>query len=184
MRVPLRLQARAVTGVGDVAGAILANVRLEGMLAVTPQLVRGDNLALTSDKLKGKVSLLIDLRTGRFDIVISGGLTRYLIPGLGIVDVKTDLHVVPGAERQGAGASARPRPGCGGSTTASSRDLTGGLPRLTTDLERTHRRHPAFHQSAALFARPAAVGLGHPPPRRHLPYRGAAGGRRNTGRCG
>ena len=54
MRVPLRLQARAVTGVGDVAGAILANVRLEGMLAVTPQLVRGDNLALQSDKLRAR----------------------------------------------------------------------------------------------------------------------------------
>ena len=51
----------------------------------------------------GKVSLLIDLRTGRFDIVISGGMTRYLIPGLGIVDVETELHVVPGAERQGRG---------------------------------------------------------------------------------
>ena len=48
MRVPLRLQARAVTGVGDVAGAILANVRLEGMLSVTDKLVRGDNLKLTS----------------------------------------------------------------------------------------------------------------------------------------
>ena len=41
MRVPLRLQARAITGVGDVAGAILANAKLEGWLAITPKLVRG-----------------------------------------------------------------------------------------------------------------------------------------------
>ena len=94
MRVPLRLQAKAVTGVGDVAGAILANVRIEGMLAITPKLVRGDNLALQSDKLKGKVSLLIDLKTGKFDIVISGGMTRYLIPGLGIVDVGAGASVL------------------------------------------------------------------------------------------
>ena len=50
MRVPLRLQARAITGVGDVAGAILANPRLEGMLTITPKLVRGEGLKLTSDK--------------------------------------------------------------------------------------------------------------------------------------
>jgi translocation and assembly module TamB len=136
MRVPMRMQARAVTGVGDVAGAILANVRIEGMLSVTPALVRGDSLALRSDKLSGKMSLLIDLKTGRFDVVISGGLTRYLIPGLGIVDVKSDLHVVPGP-----GGKARVL----GKAEAVVRrldnsfflSLTGSLPRLTTDLERT-----------------------------------------------
>ncbi|MDP1911304.1 MAG: hypothetical protein Q8K85_23640, partial [Hyphomicrobium sp.] len=136
MRVPLRLQAKAVTGVGDVAGAILANVRLEGVLMVTDKLVRGDNLKLTSNKLNGKVSLLIDLATGKFDIVISGGLTRYLIPGIGIVDVKSDLRVVPGP-----GGKAR----VVGKAEAWVRrldnrffaDLTGGLPRITTDLERT-----------------------------------------------
>ena len=136
MRVPLRLQAKAVTGVGDVAGAILANVRLEGMLLVTDKLVRGDNLKLTSNKLNGKLSLLIDLRTGKFDSVISGGLSRYLIPGIGIVDVKSDLHVVPGP-----GGKAR----VVGKAEAWVRrldnrffaDLTGGLPRITTNLERT-----------------------------------------------
>ena len=136
MRVPLRLQARAVTGVGDVAGAILANVRLEGMLSVTPQLVRGDNLALQSDKLQGKVSLLIDLRTGRFDIVISGGLTRYLIPGLGIVDVRSDLHVVPGPGGK-ARVLGKAEAWVRRLDNSFFRELTGSLPRLTTDLERT-----------------------------------------------
>ncbi|MEO6359436.1 MAG: translocation/assembly module TamB, partial [Sphingomicrobium sp.] len=93
MRVPLRLSARAITGVGDEAGAILANARLEGMLAITPKLVRGDALRLTSNQLSGKVSLLIDLVTGRFEVMLSGGLKRYAIPGLGIVDVVTDLRV-------------------------------------------------------------------------------------------
>ena len=83
MRVPLRLQARAITGVGDVAGAILANARLEGMLTISTRFVRGEGLRLTSSKLNGKVALLIDLVTGRFEILISGGMTRYLIPGSG-----------------------------------------------------------------------------------------------------
>ena len=136
MRVPLRLQSRAVTGVGDVAGAILANVRLEGMLSVTPQLVRGDNLALQSDRLRGKVSLMIDLRTGRFDIVISGGMTRYLIPGLGIVDIKSDLRVVPGPGGK-ARVLGKAEAWVRRLDNSFFRELTGSLPRLTTELERT-----------------------------------------------
>src|SRR6185295_16171780 len=102
MRVPLRLQARAITGVGDVAGAMLANPRLEGWLAITPKLVRGDGLALTSAKWNGKMSILIDLVTGRFEVLVSGAMKRYLIPGLGIVDVLTDLKVVPGPNGKGS----------------------------------------------------------------------------------
>ncbi len=136
MRVPLRLQARAVTGVGDVAGAILANVRLEGMLSVTDKLVRGDDLKLTSSKLNGKVSLLIDLTNGQFDIVISGGLTRYLIPGIGIVDVKTDLRVIPGPNKK-ARVVGKAEAWVRRLDNRFFADLTGGLPRLTTDLERT-----------------------------------------------
>ncbi|HWC57178.1 MAG TPA: translocation/assembly module TamB, partial [Sphingomicrobium sp.] len=36
MRVPLRLSARAITGLGDVAGAMLANPKIEGWLTITP----------------------------------------------------------------------------------------------------------------------------------------------------
>ena len=120
MRVPLLLKARAITGVGDVAGGILANLSLEGFLTVTPQLVRGDKLRLSSAKVNGTLSLLIDLKTGRFDIAISGGMKRYLIPGLGIVDIETQLQVVPGPAARARAWSARRRPGSGGSTTSSS----------------------------------------------------------------
>ena len=50
-----------MTGVGDVAGGILANLRVEGLLKVTGKALTGDGLSLTSDKLKGKLSLLVDL---------------------------------------------------------------------------------------------------------------------------
>ena len=82
------------------------------------------------------MSLLIDLRTGRFDIVISGGMTRYLIPGLGIVDVKSDLHVVPG-DKGKARVLGKAEAWVRRLDNSFFRDLTGSLPRLTTDLERT-----------------------------------------------
>ena len=136
MRVPLLLKARAITGIGDVAGGILANLSLEGMLSVTPQFVRGDKLKLRSAKVDGTLSLLIDLRTGRFDIAISGGMKRYLIPGLGIVDVETQLQVVPGPGGKGSRAIGKAQAWVRRLDNSFFASLTGGLPRLTTDLER------------------------------------------------
>jgi translocation and assembly module TamB len=136
MRVPLRLKARAITGVGDVAGGILANLSLEGFLAVTPQMVRGDKLKLSSAKVNGTLSLLIDLKNGRFDVVISGGMKRYLIPGLGIVDIQTDLKVVPGPDKKGSIVTGKAQAWVRRLDNQFFASLTGGLPRLTTDLTR------------------------------------------------
>ena len=136
MRVPLLLRARAITGIGDVAGGILANISLEGMLTVTPQAVRGEKLKLRSAKVDGTLSLLIDLRTGRFDIVISGGMKRYLIPGLGVVDIETQLQVVPGPGGKGSRVVGKAQAWVRRLDNRFFASLTGGLPRLTTDLAR------------------------------------------------
>src|SRR5256885_11270757 len=80
MRVPIRLSARYITGIGDVAGAMLANPKIEGWLTITPKLVRGEALKLTSAKWNGKISLMIQLtQPGGFEILMSGALQRYLI---------------------------------------------------------------------------------------------------------
>ncbi|HVL79580.1 MAG TPA: translocation/assembly module TamB domain-containing protein [Sphingomicrobium sp.] len=136
MRVPLRLQARAITGLGDAAGDILANARLEGMLSLTPTHVRGEALRLTSDKLQARVALLIDLVSGRFEVLLSGGMTRYFIDGLGIVDVSTELRVVPSADGRGSRVVGTARAWVRRLDNAFFRDLAGGLPRLETELER------------------------------------------------
>lgn len=136
MRVPLRLTAGAITGVGKEAGEILRNARLEGMLSLTPQRLQGQDLQLTSDKLRAKVSLLIDLRTGRFDVLLSGGLTRYFIPGVGIVDVTSDLRVVPGPGGKGSRVVGTGRAQVRRLDNSFFASLTGGLPRIETRLER------------------------------------------------
>jgi translocation and assembly module TamB len=134
--VPLVMSARRVTGVGDVAGGILANLRVEGLLKVTGKGLTGEGLALTSDKLKGKVSLFVDLITGRFDVVISGGMTRYLIPGLGIVDVTSELKVVPNPSGHGTLVTGKARAWVRRFDNRFLEGLAGGLPYLEADLLR------------------------------------------------
>ncbi|QNM83475.1 translocation/assembly module TamB domain-containing protein [Sphingomonas sabuli] len=136
MKVPLHLQARAITGIGQQASDILANASLDGVLTVTPKFVRGDNLQLRSAQLSGKVALLIDLVTGRFEIMLSGGLKRYFIEGFGLVDVLTDLRVVPGPNGQGSVVTGSAKAWVRRLDNSFFKNLTGGLPRLETNLSR------------------------------------------------
>lgn len=134
--VPVRFRAAAVTGVGDVAGGILRNLTVDGVLRVTAKAVTGDDLRLRSDKLTSRINLFLDLATGRYDIGINGQLGRYLIPGVGIVDVQTRLRVVPGAGGRGTRVIGRGTAIVRRFDNAFLRSLAGGLPRIDTDLER------------------------------------------------
>jgi translocation and assembly module TamB len=134
--VPLVMSARRVTGVGDVAGGILANLRVEGVLKVTGKALTGEGLDLTSDKLKGKLSLFVDLVTGHFDVVLSGGVARYLIPGLGIVDVLTELKVVRHPSGKGTLVTGKGRAWVRRFDNRFLAGLAGGLPYLEADLVR------------------------------------------------
>lgn len=136
VKLPVDLKARRVTGVGDVAGGILANLSVKGVLAVTAKDVRGNGLALSSDKLKGKLGLFLDLVTGRYDVTVSGGLTRYLIPGIGLVDVTSDLKVVPGSGGRGTVVQGTGRAWVRRFDNAFFASLAGGLPTIETGLVR------------------------------------------------
>jgi translocation and assembly module TamB len=136
VRVPVRLTARRVTGVGDVAGGILANLSVDGLLLVTGKAITGDGLILKSDKLSGKLTLFVDLVTGRYDIGLAGQLVRYLIPGLGIVDVKSELKAVPGLDGHGTRILGRGQAWVRRFDNSFLAGLAGGLPQIDTGLER------------------------------------------------
>ncbi len=137
VKVPVRFTARRITGVGDVAGGILANISVDGVLLATPSTLVGENLLLKSDKLSGRLALFVDFRTGRYDVGLAGQLNRYLIPGLGIVDIRSELQVVPGPNGRGTRIVGRGEAWVRRFDNAFFAGLAGGLPRLETALERT-----------------------------------------------
>lgn len=134
--VPLTLTAARVTGVGDVAGGILRNLTVTGPLKVTSTALTADALQVRSDQLNGRVMLLVDLRTGRYEVGLAGGLNRYRIPGLGLVEVDTKLSVVPGANGVGTRIVGTGTARMLTLENAFFRSLTQGLPRIVTRLER------------------------------------------------
>lgn len=134
--LPVKLTARRVTGVGDVAGGILANLSVDGILKISARTITGDALQLRSDKLRSKISVFLDLVTGRYDVSLTGQLNRYLIPGLGIVDVRADFNVVPGPNGRGTRIVGKGQAWVRRFDNAFLRGLAGGLPTITTALER------------------------------------------------
>jgi len=136
LTLPVRFTATRVTGVGAAAGGILHRLSAAGDLRITPREIMGQGLALRSDKLAGRLNLRIDLTNGRYDVGLDGALQRYLIPGLGIVDVKSRLTAVPGPDGHGTRIVGRGEAQVRRLDNAFLRSLAGGLPHLTTDLER------------------------------------------------
>ncbi|WP_419807257.1 translocation/assembly module TamB domain-containing protein [Sphingomonas sp.] len=135
--LPVRFVAARVTGVGDVAGGILRDLSVGGLLKVTATQVTGADLQLRSDKLTARIGLTLDLRTGRYEVILNGGLTRYLIPGIGLVDVRSTLNAVPGPDGHGTRLIGRGTAQVVRLDNAFFRSLAGGLPLIETGLERT-----------------------------------------------
>ena len=157
--VPLLATARRVTGVGDVAGGILANLRVEGLLRVTAQRLTGERLALSSDKLRGLGSLTVDLRNGVYLVQVTAGMQRYEIPGFGQIDALSELRAVPGPAAAARRSPARPAAGCGGWTIASSPGCRAGC-RGSNRADPRPRRHRPLRQFAHLAPKIALVANG------------------------
>lgn len=134
--IPLALTAARVTGVGDVGGGILRNLSVAGNLRVANQVITGNALRVRSDKLVSTADVLVDLRSGRFEVGLNGRLGKYLIPGLGIVDVQSRLRVVPGPGGRGTALIGDARVQVLRLDNAFFRSLAGGLPRITAQLYR------------------------------------------------
>ena len=134
--VPLLATARRVTGAGDVAGDILANLRVEGALLVTARQLTGERLTVTSAKLRGQAGLAVDLRTGVYAVAVNAGLPGYAIPGFGLVDVRSELRAVPGPGGRGTNVTGQARAMVRRFDNSFLAWVAGGLPQLDTALTR------------------------------------------------
>ena len=136
LTMPTRFVAAEVTGVGDVAGGILRNLSLDGPVRLTGSLLAVHALRLRSDKLDGRIMVSLDLATGRYEAGLNGTLGRLYIKGLGVVDVRSDLTVVPGPGGKGTRIVGRGIAQVVRLDNGFLRTLTGGLPRVVASLER------------------------------------------------
>src|SRR3546814_13349978 len=90
-------------------------------------------MTLRAAKLRSQLVILADLATGRFNAALVGDIKGLLIPGIGIVDVRSDIRAAP---RKGGGLAltGKARADVRRFDNGFFRGLAGGPPRLTSDL--------------------------------------------------
>jgi len=96
--IPLHLRARRLDGQGPLVEGIIRNFDLNGVLQLRNQQIVSNPMTVRSDKLRGKLLFLADLKSGRYDIGLDGQVSGLAIRGLGIVDLTSKLRAIPGAK--------------------------------------------------------------------------------------
>ena len=131
--IPLRLRARRLDGQGDLVEGIVRNFALDGVLQLNGQQIVSNPMDLRSDKLRGKLTVLADLKTGRYDMGLDGQIVGLAIRGFGVVDVTSKLRAMPRADG-GFGLSGSAAARVRRLDNDFLRTLGGGLPTARSDL--------------------------------------------------
>ncbi len=102
--IPVSATASRITGLDTVAGGTLANIRLDGDVAVQGPRILSDNMRLRSDRIDANLILLADTSTGLYTGAIDGKIDNYRIESVGVFNIETDINLE--AEQSGGFALA------------------------------------------------------------------------------
>lgn len=96
IRIPVSATASRVTGLNAAAGGLLHNLRVKGDFAYAAGKLISDNLKIDSDRVDATAIVLADLDNAIYRGALKGRVNDYRIDGVGIVNLNTDVHLVPG----------------------------------------------------------------------------------------
>lgn len=131
--IPVSARARRVTGLNAAAGGLLTNVAIDGDLAISGDTALSDNLKIRSDKIAATAAIVADLSSGTYRGALKGRVNDYLVDGVGIIDLSTDVDLVSvksgGFALKGHIAAQTVK-----ITNQGARDFLGGRTVVSTDL--------------------------------------------------
>ena len=125
IRIPVSATASRVTGLNAAAGGLMNNLRVKGDFAYAGGKLISDNLKIDSDRIDATAIVLADLDNALYRGALKGRVNDYRIDGVGIVNLNTDVKLVPGP-RGGFGLSGRFGVRTSRWDNASVRDFLGG----------------------------------------------------------
>ncbi|EZP73554.1 hypothetical protein BV96_00995 [Sphingomonas paucimobilis] len=125
IRIPVNATARRVTGLNAAAGGLLQNLRVKGDFAYAAGKLISDNLKIDSDSVDATAIVLADLDNAIYRGALKGRVNDYRIDGVGIVNLTTDMELVPGP-KGGFGLSGKFGVRTARWDNASVRDFLGG----------------------------------------------------------
>ncbi len=125
IRIPVNATAKRVTGLNAAAGGLMTNLRVKGDFAYAGGKLISDNLKLDSDKIDATAIILADLDNAIYRGALKGRVNDYRIDGVGIVNLNTDVKLIPGP-KGGFGLSGMFGVRTARWENASVRDFLGG----------------------------------------------------------
>jgi translocation and assembly module TamB len=91
--IPVSASVRRITGLDTVAGGTLANVRLNGDVAIDGPRILSDNMRIRSDRIDAKLILLADMSAGLYTGAVDGRIDNYRLESVGIFNIETDIDL-------------------------------------------------------------------------------------------
>lgn len=125
IRIPINATASRVTGLNAAAGGLLQNLRVRGDFAYAGGKLISDNLKIDSDRVNATAIVLADLENALYRGALKGRVNDYKIDGVGIVNLNTDVELIPGP-KGGFGLGGRFAVRTARWENASVRDFLGG----------------------------------------------------------
>ncbi|HYN46039.1 MAG TPA: hypothetical protein VES64_05055 [Allosphingosinicella sp.] len=130
--IPVAARAARIRGFDLVAGGTLVNVTMNGEIGVAGTRLVSDNLILRSDRVNARLALAFDLAQGRYLAALQGRVNNYLVAGVGLFDVTTNLDMISGPA--GFGLTGRVAARTRRIDNAMVRDLLGGVGTITAGI--------------------------------------------------
>ncbi len=91
--IPVEATATRITGLDTVAGGSLANIRLDGDLAIDGTRILSDNMRIRSDRIDAGLILIADTSTGLYTGAIDGRIDNYRVESVGTFNIETDVDL-------------------------------------------------------------------------------------------
>ncbi len=123
-----------VTGISQLAEDLLTGLRLSGPLTIREGRLEAGELLVKSKHIDAGARLNINMKSGAYLIDLKGGVKKYPMAGVGLVDLDADWRITPDDRRIRAQGKTDVRLGRVDSRLFQS--LFKGTPRITTMMDR------------------------------------------------
>ncbi|MEA3016570.1 MAG: translocation and assembly module TamB, partial [Sphingomonadales bacterium] len=90
-----------VGGAGDAVADLLAGLRIDGTLRATDGRLRSEGLDLASDRMRGRLALQADARSGRYAVAGTAAADGVPLAGIGRADLQANLRATSAAPLSG-----------------------------------------------------------------------------------
>ena len=91
--IPVNARAKRVTGINQIAGGLLTNVRANGEIAIANGRLLSDNLRIRSDRINATALLVGDIGKGFYTGALNGKVDGFQVASVGIFNVVADLDL-------------------------------------------------------------------------------------------